>query len=125
VFNGVSPVYSYGGQISPLVWKRSVSEIISVRNISSEIPESYSLMQNYPNPFNPTTVIKWSLKEAAFVTLKIYDVMGREVGTYVNEKLNIGIYETTFDGSDLSSGVYYYKLQAGNFTDTKKMMLIK
>ena len=82
-------------------------------------------MQNYPNPFNPTTVIKWSLKEAAFVTLKIYDVMGREVGTYVNEKLNIGIYETTFDGSDLSSGVYYYKLQAGNFTDTKKMMLIK
>jgi photosystem II stability/assembly factor-like uncharacterized protein len=125
VYTGMYPMLPWGGQTSPLVWKRSVSEIISVRNISSEVPESFSLMQNYPNPFNPTTMIKWSMKEAAFVTLKVYDVMGREVGTYVNEKLNIGTYETTFDGSDLSSGVYYYKLQAGNFTDTKKMMLIK
>ena len=82
-------------------------------------------MQNYPNPFNPATTIKWSIKEGAFVTLKIFDATGQEVGSYVNEKLNAGVYEANIDASNLSSGVYFYKLQAGNFTDTKKMVLIK
>jgi hypothetical protein len=126
VFAGMVPMIPSGGQMSPEVWKRSISNIsIGIKNISSNVPDKFNLMQNYPNPFNPTTIIKWSIKEGAFVTLKVYDVAGRIVGTYVNEKLNAGEYEATVDASNLSSGVYFYKLQAGNYSDIKKMMLIK
>jgi len=85
----------------------------------------YSLAQNQPNPFNPTTTIKYSLSEQQFVSLKIFDILGKEVATLVNENKPAGNYEVNFDASNLSSGVYFYQLRAGNFTEMKKMILIK
>ena len=91
-------------------------------------------MQNFPNPFNPVTKIKFDIApllrgvgeaRSVFTTLKIYNITGREIQTLVNENLNSGTYEVTFDGSNFSSGVYFYKLQSGDFIDTKKMLLIK
>ncbi|MCK9282122.1 MAG: T9SS type A sorting domain-containing protein [Melioribacteraceae bacterium] len=89
------------------------------------IPEAYSLLQNYPNPFNPTTTIKYSVAAAGFVTLKVYDVLGRQVMDLVNRQQDKGNYTVSFNGSNLSTGVYFYKLESGNFSSIKKMMLIK
>ncbi len=88
-------------------------------------PVDYSLSQNYPNPFNPSTSISYSIPENAFVTLKIYDVLGNEVEVLINEQKESGNYQIDFNASELSSGIYYYTLTAGNFTSTKKMSLIK
>jgi photosystem II stability/assembly factor-like uncharacterized protein len=98
---------------------------VSVQNISSEIPSSYSLQQNYPNPFNPTTNLKFQVKSSNVVKLVVFDILGKEVATLVNEKLAPGTYEATFDGSNLTSGVYFYRLTAGDFSETKKMIMIK
>jgi hypothetical protein len=98
---------------------------VSVRNISSEVPSSYSLSQNYPNPFNPVTKIKFAVPKSGDVKIIVYDIMGREVQILVNEKLQPGVYETTFDGSTISSGVYFYKLSDSEFSETKRMLLIK
>ena len=96
------------------------------------IPEKFSLSQNYPNPFNPSTKIKYSIPnvtlsevEGSRVQLKVYDVLGNEVATLVNEYRNAGSYEVNFNASSLSSGIYFYRLQAGSFIQTKKMLLIK
>jgi len=89
------------------------------------IPEKFSLSQNYPNPFNPATVIRYSLIENRFTTLKIYDINGKEVATLVNQIQNAGYYAIDFDGSKLASGQYFYKLQAGNFSQVKRMILLK
>jgi hypothetical protein len=91
----------------------------------SGIVHSYQLMQNYPNPFNPETKISYSIPNPEFVTLKVYDMLGKEVQTLVNEFQSAKTYSVSFDASDLSSGVYLYKLQAGDFFDSKKMILIK
>ena len=109
------------------IWKRPLSDFIGIRKISSEVPDKYSLYQNYPNPFNPTTNIKYQVtnNNKALVILKVFDVLGKEVATLVNEKQSPGTYEITFDGSSVSSGVYYYKLSADKFTDTKRMVIIK
>ncbi|MBL8006913.1 MAG: T9SS type A sorting domain-containing protein, partial [Ignavibacteria bacterium] len=93
--------------------------------LPSEIPSGYSLNQNYPNPFNPVTNLEFGIPDLGFVTLKIYDILGKEIKTLINENLNPGKYEIVFNGSGLPSGVYFYKLTAGDFTDTKRMMLIK
>jgi len=85
----------------------------------------FVLYQNYPNPFNPTTSIKYSLPEQQFVSLKIFDILGNEVATLVNENKSAGNYEVNFDASNLSSGVYFYHLRASGFTETKKMLLMK
>jgi len=94
------------------------------------IPASFSLLQNYPNPFNPVTKIKFSVplwrgEGGRIVTLKIFDILGREIQTLVNDKLNPGTYEVTFDGSNYASGVYFYQLRAGDFTQINKMILLK
>jgi subtilisin-like proprotein convertase family protein len=96
------------------------------------VPQKYELSQNYPNPFNPTTVIRYQLSVVSNVTLKVYDVMGREVQTLVNKRLNAGTYETTFDASMLSSGVYFYRMEVrhggsstGDFTDVKRFVVLK
>jgi endo-1,4-beta-xylanase len=99
-------------------------------NFTASIPEKYSLEQNFPNPFNPGTVIRYSLSENRFITLKVYNQVGEEVSTLVNEKQNAGNYNVNFDASNLPSGIYYYTLnarngEAGNFTETKKMTLLK
>jgi hypothetical protein len=98
--------------------------IVSVED-ESPIINNYRLEQNYPNPFNPTTKIKYQIPKAGLVTLKAYDVLGREVVTIVNEEKLTGNYEVEFGGSNLSSGIYFYRLQAGDFIDTKKFVLIK
>jgi hypothetical protein len=85
----------------------------------------YRLEQNYPNPLNPSTVISYQLPVNSFVTLKIYDVLGREIQTLINERQNLGSHSVTFDASNLSSGVYFYRLQAGTYSETKKLMLLK
>lgn len=91
----------------------------------NNIPKQYVLLQNYPNPFNPTTKIKYQLPESGKVTLKIYDVVGREIVTILNEQKEAGYYEVEWNANETSSGIYYYKIQAGAFTEIKKMLLIK
>ncbi|HLT23674.1 MAG TPA: T9SS type A sorting domain-containing protein [Ignavibacteria bacterium] len=91
----------------------------------SELPTVFSLNQNYPNPFNPTTNIQFDIPTPEFVTLKIYDISGKEVATLVNEYRNVGSFVIGFNASSLSSGIYFYKIIAGSFIETKKMMLIK
>jgi photosystem II stability/assembly factor-like uncharacterized protein len=91
----------------------------------SILPNDFEVYQNFPNPFNPSTTIRWQMPETGFVTLKIYDVLGREIITLVNEELNAGKHETVFDASRFSSGIYFYQLRAGEFIQTKKMILIK
>lgn len=98
---------------------------IGINNISSKIPSVYSLSQNYPNPFNPITKIKFDVTKLSSVKIIVYNVSGREVVTLVNERLNPGTYETTFDGSSLTSGVYFYKMVTDGFSETRKMILIK
>jgi hypothetical protein len=85
----------------------------------------YDLKQNFPNPFNPNTKIIYQIPQSSFITLKVYDVLGNEIKTLVNEEKQAGKYEAKFDGTYLSSGVYFYKLQAGKFIQTKKLILIK
>jgi hypothetical protein len=92
---------------------------------NTELPTEYSLSQNYPNPFNPTTNLEFGISELGFVTLKIYDISGKEVITLVNEVKPVGRYQVKFDGSNLGSGVYFYKITAGNFSAVKRMFLIK
>ncbi len=98
-----------------------------VGNYTNEIPETYELHQNYPNPFNPATTIKFGLPENSNVTLSVYDITGRLIKTlFKNEGLSAGTFKYTFDGSNLSSGMYFYSLVVdGNLIDTKKMILIK
>ncbi len=98
---------------------------IGVKQISTEIPTKYSMSQNYPNPFNPSTIIRYQLSVVGNVSLKVYDVQGREIQTLVNERLQAGTYEATFDGSVLNSGVYFYQLVSGEFKETKRAILIK
>ncbi len=88
-------------------------------------PLNFNLSQNYPNPFNPSTSIKYSIPSASQVTLKVYDVLGNEVATLVNEEKNAGSYDIQFNASELSSGIYFYTINAGNFSATKKLMLMK
>jgi GH35 family endo-1,4-beta-xylanase len=96
-----------------------------VERTVSTIPANYRLDQNFPNPFNPSTKIRYSIVKASRVTLKIYDILGREILTLVNENQLPGQYTVTFDAKNLASGVYFYRLNAGNFSGTKKLMLLK
>jgi len=99
--------------------------ITNIQNVSSEIPGDYSLSQNYPNPFNPVTKIKFDIPAQAFVKLIVYDVQGQEISTILSKELNAGTYSIDFDGSSLSSGVYFYKITSENYSVIKKMVLIK
>ncbi len=91
----------------------------------SGLPKDYTLNQNYPNPFNPTTNIEYSIPEASFVELKVYDVLGNEVATLVNEEQSAGVYRADFSGNNLASGLYIARITAGNYTNTVKMTLMK
>jgi hypothetical protein len=101
---------------------------ITVNGVSEReagIPSQFSLGQNYPNPFNPTTVIDYDLKTANHVRLSLYNLVGEEVLNVINQEQNAGKYRATIDASSLSSGMYFYKLQAGEFSNMKKMVLIR
>jgi hypothetical protein len=98
---------------------------IGIQPVSSEIPASYNLGQNYPNPFNPVTAINFAISKPGLVTLKVFDLLGKEVSTLVDEDLKAGNYKIDFNASGFSSGIYFYSLQSGDFIETKKLVLIK
>jgi len=100
-------------------------EYSNIIEVDAGAPKQFALEQNYPNPFNPTTLISYQLPVASEVSLKVYDVLGKEVATLVNERQEAGTYHFNFNASSLSSGVYFYRIKAGNFVSTKKMMLVK
>jgi hypothetical protein len=109
------------------------SQLVGINPITNEIPREHKLYQNYPNPFNPVTKIKYDIPllrgvsegRGVSVTLKVYDIVGREIATLINEHLKPGTYEVEWDASNYPSGVYFYKLSTVSFVDTKKMVLIK
>lgn len=98
---------------------------VGIQQVSSEIPANFKLSQNYPNPFNPVTHFEFAIADFGFVTLKVYDIMGKEIETIVSENLQGGVYNAEFDGSALTSGAYLYRLETKGFTETKKMLLLK
>ncbi len=113
-------------QLSDVAWNLYNSGfVIKISNLTTEVPGIYSLSQNYPNPFNPVTKIKFSVPRNNIVCLKVFNMLGKEVAAIVNERLQPGIYEAEFDGSSLPSGVYFYRLTSGDFSETKKMVLLK
>lgn len=132
-FNAVKKINSFlitagfifSGNTEQAVWRRSFSEIISVKKISENVPSAYALMQNFPNPFNPKTVIRFQVAGNSNVAVKIYDVMGREIQTLVNEILQAGTYESVWDAAAFPSGVYYYRLFTANTSLTKSMVVLK
>ncbi|MFA5806017.1 MAG: exo-alpha-sialidase [Melioribacteraceae bacterium] len=116
------------GTNSEIYYKRygtSLQKSLAAVEQEEGLPTEFQLMQNYPNPFNPTTSISFSIPQAVFVTLKVYDMLGREISTLVNGELEAGYHEVNFDASKLASGIYFYKLQVGGFVDMKKMILTK
>jgi hypothetical protein len=129
----------YGGNGG--VWRRPLSDLVGIHQISSNVPEKFVLYQNYPNPFNPVTTIRFEIPKTplnppfnqrgdersggGFVVLLIYDILGREIATLVNEKLTHGTYEVSWPATNYPSGVYFYKLIAGDYKETKKMVLMK
>jgi hypothetical protein len=141
--NSYNPSIAVSGSVVHIAWtdnrdgnyeiyyKRNPTGNVGVQNIATEVPSSFSLSQNYPNPFNPETKIQFCIPmDSRFrgndnVVLKVYNALGREIETLVNEALQPGTYEVTFNGSRYNSGVYFYRLQAGNFSETRRMLLIK
>jgi len=118
-------INSFGNQ-TPILYDWSVQWTTSdIRTISENIPQEFYLSQNYPNPFNPTTKINFDVPQNEFITLKIYDNLGKEIVTLVNEKLSPGSYSVDWNASEYPSGVYFYRLSTGNFTQTKRMILLK
>lgn len=119
------------GLDGPGIYKIAASELGITTSVekTEELANNYELSQNYPNPFNPSTTIKFSIPESGFVSLKVYDLLGKEVASVVNEELNAGSYTVSFDASQstqgLSSGIYFYRLEANSFIQTKKLTLIK
>lgn len=107
------------------VWKRPASEVIGITAISSEIPIRFILSQNYPNPFNPVTNISFDLPKESFAKLIVYDALGKEVSVLTDQTLKAGSYKIDWDASNCPSGVYFYKLEAKGFSETKKMVLMK
>ena len=102
-----------------------VNSLISGVKTNKQVPAVFSLEQNYPNPFNPATIIEYSIPQTAIVSLKVYDILGREIKTLVNQYQNKGKHEVNFNASNLASGVYFYQLRSGSFISTKKMLLLK
>ncbi len=94
-------------------------------NLLFQFPTKFEISQNYPNPFNPATSIQFRIPENSFVSLKIYNVLGKEIATLLNEEKSIGSYEVNFNAINIPSGIYFYRIEAGNFVETKKMILLK
>ncbi|MEN8192064.1 MAG: T9SS type A sorting domain-containing protein, partial [Bacteroidota bacterium] len=103
----------------------SINVITDINEELTNLPKEFSLGQNYPNPFNPSTKIKYSIPNRTQVTLKVFDVLGSEIITLVNKEQTAGYYAIEFDASNLTSGIYFYRVQAGQFVETKKMILLR
>jgi hypothetical protein len=108
------------------VWLKTLDlNVIGINEIANTTPKDFILNQNYPNPFNPSTTISYSIPSAQQVSISVYDLLGREAASLVNEYKPAGTYEVSFNAKDLTSGIYFYKIKAGSFTSTRKMLLIK
>jgi ligand-binding sensor domain-containing protein len=107
------------------VYRRAVSEMTPVRGPTTDTPTHFALDQNYPNPFNPSTTIRFDIPSRLFVTLKVFDILGREVASLVSEQLSTGHHSRVWKAADMPSGMYFYRLQAGSFAETKKLLLVK
>jgi hypothetical protein len=116
--------YIFAGTLNHGVYRSSESTT-SIENDNINSPATFALEQNYPNPFNPSTSIQYRVSNNSQVSIKVYDVLGNEVATLVNEQKPVGTYEVKFNAAGLSSGIYLYKLQAGSMVETKKMLLLK
>jgi len=124
--NIIRPVWTRIDNNFPSLWTALIDSVPTVGITSKEVtPSGYVLYQNYPNPFNPKTIIEYQIPELSFITIKVFDVLGTETATLVNEELSSGQYEVGFDGKEFSSGIYFFRLISGSFIDTKKMVLIK
>jgi hypothetical protein len=99
--------------------------VITAVNDKPILKSSFILYQNYPNPFNPTTTINYSVPKQSFVTIKVYDVLGREVATLVNENKPVGNYSIQFNANKLTSGIYFYGMESGSYSQAKKLLLLK
>ena len=122
----VSGTNLFAGTSVGVVWRRPLSEMItSVDRLSTDLPTQFSLDQNYPNPFNPVTTFSFSLPSASFVSLKVFDALGREMSTVLAEELTAGTYAQQWSAAGLASGVYFYRLQAGEFVETRKLLLLR
>ncbi len=127
----VNSLTGYAVGSSGIILKTTTGGITFVKQISQIIPSEYKLFQNYPNPFNPVTKIKFDIAPllrgagGVLTSIKIYDILGKENQTLVNEQLQPGTYEVTFDGSNIPSGIYFYKLEIENYIETKKMLMVK
>lgn len=108
-----------------LIYKTTNGGVTGIHLVSNEIPSEFSLSQNYPNPFNPVTKIRFDVPASGKIKFAIYDILGKEIQSINENNLSTGSYEYSFDGTDLPSGIYFYRLSSGNFTDTRKMVLIK
>jgi hypothetical protein len=115
----------YALTLDGVIWKRSFDDVMKVDETKGKLPTEFSLSQNYPNPFNPSTTINYQLPTFSFVSLKVYDILGREVATLVNEEKKAGYYSVEFNANKLSSGIYFYRMQAGKYVETKKLLLMK
>ena len=102
-----------------------VEPVTSIPYLNSNIINSFQLFQNYPNPFNPSTIISYTIPMQENVSLKVYDILGSEIATLVNKVQNEGTYEIKFESINLNSGIYFYQLKAGNFIETKKMIILR
>jgi len=122
----VSGTNLFAGTRGGVLWRRPLSEMItSVKILSGDLPIHFSLEQNYPNPFNPSTTITYQLPTNSFVVLKVFDILGREIEALVKERQSAGDHSIAFDASRLPSGVYFYRLEAGTYHDTRKLLLLK
>ena len=101
------------------------SQVVTDVQVAENIPVDFGLMQNYPNPFNPSTTIRFSVGTYGHTSLRVYDVLGREVATLVNENLNAGSYEATFDAVGLASGVFFYRLESAGKASVKRLLLLR
>ena len=122
VFFAVNIFASIGEAVSEI---GSLSSTVTAINDNSQSPTVYYLEQNHPNPFNPTTTISYNLPEQTHVLIKVFDVNGKDIATLVNRTQNLGRYNLTFDASNLTSGVYYYRIIANDFLQMHKMILVK
>jgi hypothetical protein len=103
----------------------SPARVVTVEKLAGDIPERYLLAQNYPNPFNPSTTIEFALPRTSHVSIRVYDVLGLEVATLVDDQLPPGEYKTTWNAADIASGVYLCRIQAGDFVQTRKLILLR
>jgi len=122
--DGDIDVLSSSAADDKIAWYENLG-VVGVGSISNEIPIKFSLRQSYPNPFNPSTIIRFAIPEESFVTIKVFNILGEEITTLINENIIAGNYEAEFYLTTLPSGIYFYQIQAGSFIETKKMVLMK